>query len=256
MKYFLDNIKNTIDFFLRQKFRFSRRNYYVAPESKDGLFEDIESSQKERYLFEKYNLSSLKENSTRMNYLENLYTLEILDKYLCIEKKHKISALDIGAKNWFYAQGEYFFFKHFCDELSLGGIELDAHRLYTSLFSRFEVAKFYSKGLDGACYIAGDLLEHNEKYDFIVWFLPFVIEYPLIKWGLPLRYFKPQKMLEHACSLLNEGGQMLIINQDIEEYEVQQKLYESIGADFRLLGKVDSTFLEYKYDRYASIFQR
>ena len=62
-------------------------------------------------------------------------------------------------------------------------------------------------------YIAGDLLKHNQKYDYIIWYLPFITEYPLIKWGLPLKYFKPLKMLEHAYHLLNKNGELLIINQ-------------------------------------------
>ena len=162
---FIENLRNRIDFYLRRRIRFSRRNYYVLPESKDGLFDDdSEACLCERYLYEKYNLEFLKSSTTRMNYLENLYTIELFDRYLSPEGKEKLEVLDIGAKNWFYACGEYFFFKHFCRRLKLDGVEIDAYRLYTSLYSRYEVAKFYSRGLEGAEYIAGNLLDINRIF--------------------------------------------------------------------------------------------
>ena len=179
--------------------------------------------------------------------------IELFDKYLNPVSQMKLQVLDIGSKNWFYAGGEYFFFKYFCDSLKLDGVELDAYRLYTSLYSRYEVAKFYSKGLDGAEYIVGNLLDINKKYDYIIWFLPFVLEYPLIKWGLPLDEFRPLELFKHAYSLLNTRGVMFILNQGIEEYEEQQDIFRNIGIEYKLLGKVESSFLEYKYDRYASI---
>lgn len=254
---FIENLRNRIDFYLRRRIRFSRRNYYVSPESKDGLFDDdVEACSCERYLYEKYNLEFLKSSTTRMNYLENLYTIELFDRYLFPEEKDKLEVLDIGAKNWFYAGGEYFFFRHFCRSLKLDGVEIDAYRLYTSLYSRYEVAKFYSRGIAGAEYIAGNLLDINREYDYIIWFLPFVLEYPLMKWGLPLDEFRPVELFEHAYSLLKNGGMMFVVNQDVEEYEAQQVIYRHAGVEYKLLGKIESCFLEYKYDRYASVVVR
>lgn len=252
MKYLIENLKNKIDFFLRRQIKISRRNYYVLPESKDGLF-DAETALYEKYLYEKYHLESLKSSTTRINYLENLYTLELFDKYLTPTSQMKLHVLDIGSKNWFYAGGEYFFFKYFCDSLKLDGVELDAYRLYTSLYSRYEVAKFYTKDLYGTEYVVGNVLNIDKKYDYIIWFLPFVLEYPLIKWGLPLDEFRPFELFKHAYSLLNTGGLMFILNQGIEEYEKQQDIFRTIGVEYKLLGKVESSFFEYKYDRYASI---
>lgn len=257
MGYFLEEIKNSIDFFLRRKIRFSRHNYYVGNEPKDDLFEDDASlKEQEERLYDKYNLFSVKNNTTQNNYLENLYTIDVLDKFLKVNPKDELKVLDIGSKNWFYAKGEYYFFQKYCNNLSLDGIELDAYRLYMSFYSRYEVAKFYSSDLPGAKYIVGDFLEHKQKYDYIVWFLPFILKYPLVKWGLPMRYFRPKEMLEHAIDSLNDGGKILIINQEMEEYIMQEQLYKEIGACYELLGEVNSDFWLYKYKRYVSVVSK
>lgn len=260
MKYFVSNIKNNIDFFLRNKLVFSRKNYFEKNEDKDGLFPDKNSIQREKFLLEKYNLDYLKSHSTVQNYLENLYTIDLLDKYLEITPKDNLSVLDVGCKNWFYAKGEYFFFNKYCEKLSLNGIELDPNRVYTNLYSRAEVAKFHLKDLQGVNYIKKDFLayklEHNEKYDFIIWILPFVAYEPLQKWGLPKKYFQPKEMLAHAYDSLKEGGELFIINQGEAEYEEQKKLCDELNILYSQVGEVDSFFINYKINRYALLIKK
>ena len=159
-----DDIKNNIDFFLRNKTQFTRKNF-------------VEKNSK---LLER-------------NKKENLYTEDILAQFFIKKPTEQLKALDIGSKNWFYAQGEYKFFKSFCDEFTLDGIEIDAHRLYSNFFSRYEVAKYHTKNLNNTNYIVGNLLDLKNKYDYIIWFLPFVIKEPHIYWGLPKKYFYPEK---------------------------------------------------------------
>lgn len=251
----LQNLKNTIDFFLRQHFAFSRNNYYEKNEDKDGLFIAKEIIEHEKFLLKKYDLTTLKNNSTRQNYLENLYTIDLLDRLFDIDFKDNLKVLDIGCKNWFYAQGEYSFFKKHCSSLAIDGIEIDVNRLYSNFFSRNEAAKFYKKNLDGANYIKGDFLRHNKKYDYIVWILPFVVEYPHLKWGLPRKYFKPEKMLMHAYNSLNDGGKMLIINQGEIEYDVQKKFCEKLKIPYFELGELKSDFLDYEIKRYGLLIK-
>lgn len=246
MKYFLQNLKNSIDFFLRQKLVFSRKNYFEKNENKEGIFSSEEDKAKENEFFNKYDLSFIKEHSTVQNYLENLYTLDILDKYFTFDFREKAKVLDIGCKNWFYAKGEYFFFKKYCKNLNLDGIEIDYSRLYSNLYARSEAAKFYIQGLENVHYIGKDFLKHNQKYDFITWFLPFVIEEPLLKWGLPITCFKPEKMLQHAFNSLNKNGKMLIVNQGLTEYEVQKTLCDKLNIPYIELGEIKSNFLKYK----------
>lgn len=250
MKYFYQNFKNMIDFYLRQKLSFSRKNYNEKNEPKEGFFNTQDEIQKERYLVEKYDLEYIKNNTSRINYLENLYIIDILDQYLNFEYKKDLNVIDVGSKNWFYVKGEYFFFKKHCEKLNLDGIEIDANRLYYNFYSRAEVAKFHTKNLSGTNYISEDFLKHNKKYDCIIWILPFIKKYPHLKWGLPLEYFKPNEMLKHAYDSLSEGGQMLIINQGKEEFEIQKQLLKTANMNYQEIGKIESVFSIYKIDRY------
>lgn len=223
----LKDLKNRFDFFIRNKTKFSRKNF-------------VEKN--EKLLFH--------------NYLENLYTYDILEQCLNKQPSDCTKILDIGSKNWFYAKGEYHFFKSFVQNPCLDGVEIDAFRLYSNLYSRYETAKFYTKNLKNTNYIAGDLLSINDTYDYIIWFLPFVTIEPLKYWGLPEKYFMPEKLLYHAFSLLKNGGQMLIVNQGEKEAAVQKQLFEKLNIKYTEKGIVKSRFLEYKNDRYAFVINK
>lgn len=222
-----ENIKNNIDFFIRNKTKFSRKNFVEKNEEK-----------------------------LLHNYLENLYTFDILEQCLKSSNAENAFILDIGSKNWYYAKGEYYFFKSFIKKPHMDGVELDAYRLYSNLYSRYETAKFYIKDLKNTNYIAGDFLAISKNYDYIVWFLPFVTKKPLRHWGLPDRYFMPKKLLAHAYDLLNPNGQMLIVNQGINEAIIQKQLLEELNIKYTEKGIVKSRFLEYKNDRYAFIVRK
>ncbi|MPN41727.1 hypothetical protein SDC9_189282 [bioreactor metagenome] len=202
----------------------------------------------------KYELNVLKNNSTIQNYLENLYTIDLLDRYLPVEKAEELNVLDIGSKNWFYASAEYQFFKKYSEKLALDGIEIDSNRLYSNFYSRAEVAKFYTKNLDDANYIKGDFLQHNKEYDYLIWFLPFVFKRPHLLWGLPEKYFKPDKMLAHAFESLkfSEGksGKIFIINQGNDEFLAQKKLCDDLNLPYNEIGEVKSPFMTYKHPRF------
>lgn len=256
MSYFFQNLKNVIDFSLRQKIKLSRKNYSEANESKDNLFESQSEKDQEKYLYDKYKLDYLKENTTRTNYIENLYIIDILDQYLNVSFSNQVKIIDVGSKNWFYAKGEYLFFKRHCKNFVLNGIELDVNRLYSNFFSRNEVAKFHIKNLNNLNYISGDFIEHNQKYDYIIWILPFVLEYPHFKWGLPHNYFKPKEMLKHAYDILNESGQIIIINQGEAEYETQKRLCLDLNIKFEEIGLIKSLFSTHKKERYLIIIKK
>jgi hypothetical protein len=190
------------------------------------------------------------------NYLENLYTYDILEQNLSKKAKKCLDILDIGCKNWFYANGENAFFKSFCNTVNLYGVEIDAHRLYSNFYSRYETAKFYTKDLPNSTYLATNLLNINQKFDYIVWILPFVIKETHKMWGLPEQYFYPEKLLKHAYNLLNNDGEMLIINQGHEEAEIQKELLNKLGIKYTEKGIVKSSFFEYKNDRFAFVIKK
>lgn len=247
------DFKNSFDFFLRNKIKLSRKNYYEPNDSKDDLeFSDVERKL-ESELIHKYNLEYYRNNSTIINYCQNLYLLSIFDKYLDIETDNNLSVLDIGSKNWYYAPAEYYFFKKYSELVSLDGVEIDAYRLYSNFYNRFEVAKFYTKDLEGTKYIPDNLMNINKQYDYIIWILPFVLIQPLRYWGLPDKYFQPQELFNHAYSLLNKNGKILIINQTKEEYEAQQKIIT--GLEY-YSEKLESPFYKYKQQRYVTIVEK
>jgi len=262
MKYIYTDLKNKFDFFLRNLVTFSRKNYSEKGVNQgvnqeiniENIFENDKQKNLYYLLNEKYDLKPLYKYN-HINFLTNLYYLDIFDKLLSPDKKN-LSVLDIGSKNWNYAGSEYIFFKHFTEDLKLDGIELDAYRVCTNLYSRYEIAKFYTNGLNNANYIAGDFMEHNGQYDYIVWILPFITEYPHIRWGLPLKYFKPEKMLEHAFNLLNNNGKMLIINQGEGEYKIQKELNKKFGLNYDDIGEVSNTFCPFKNKRFCTRIYR
>ena len=221
-----DDLRNCFDFYLRNRFRFSRKNFV----------------EKNKDLIER-------------NEAENLYTKEVLNQAFS-KQNGSLKILDVGCKNWFYAKGEYEFFASFCDEFQLDGVEIDAFRLYSNFYNRYEVAKYYTKGLRNTNYIAGDLLDLKTKYHYIIWFLPFVLIEPLKAWGLPKKYFCPEVLLKHAYHLLDENGQMLIINQGEKEFEVQKQLLEDLGINYKDLGEIKNRFFEYKNKRFGVLIQK
>ena len=222
-----EDFKNTIDFFIRNKTKFSRKN------------------------FQELNPDLIKRNE-----LENQYTYDVLNQFFEKISIQNANILDIGCKNWFYARGEYDFFNSFLDDFSLDGIELDAYRLYSNFYSRYEVALYYIKNLKNTNYIADNLLNLNKKYDYITWFLPFILIKPLQYWGLPKKYFCPDELLSHAYGLLNDNGQMLIINQGEIEEKVQEELFKKLNIPYEKLGEIRSNFFEYKNSRYGFLVKK
>ena len=215
----LEDFKNQIDYFIRSKTKFSRKNY-----------------------------------KGEIGNQESLYVFNLLEKYLFPDFCSDLRILDIGSKNWAYVKGEYDFFKKYCNNLYLDGVELDAYRLYSNFYSRYEVAKFYTKNLKNTKYYAKNLLDIQGKYDYIIWLLPFVTQYPLMKWGLPKKYFMPEKLLEHAYNLLNR--QMVVINQGEVEAEIQQKMLDSAGIKYKSLGKIEDSNLIFKISRYGFLVSK
>ena len=222
-----EDLKNNIDFFIRTKTKFSRKNF-------------VEKNEQE----------------LAINKAQNEYIFEILDRNFLKSQKPNLQVLDIGCKNWFYAKGEHKFFSSFSSDFSLDGIELDAYRLYSNFYSRYEVAKYYIKDLKNTNYIADNLLNLEKKYDYITWFLPFVTYEPHKYWGLPRKHFCPEKLLFYTISLLNDGGQMIIINQGEKERDIQKKMLEKTDVDFEFLGEIKNQFYTFEYKRYGFLVRK
>lgn len=219
-----EDFKNEIDFFIRNKTKFSKKNF-------------IEKDEK----------------VLEINKAQNKYFKEIFEQYFFKTKKNNLQILDIGSKNWFYAKSMHEFFSSFSSNFTLDGVEIDGYRLYSNLYSRFEVAKYYIKDLKNTNYIVDDLLNINKKYDYITWFLPFITYEPLKYWGLPKRYFCPERLFNHALGLLNSGGQMLIVNQGEKERDIQKQMLINSKTHFEFLGEIKNEFYQFENKRFGFI---
>lgn len=212
------DLKNSIDYYIRSITKFSRKNFSEDLE----LTKDI-----------------------------NDYMFDVLSKTFEIPFNENLKVLDIGSKNWEYVRGQHSFFKQHCNSLKLDGVEIDAYRLYSNFYSRYETAKFYIKNLDGANYYPCDVLDIKEKYDYITWFLPFVTKFPLKKWGLPQSKFMPERLLSHVYGLLK--NKMLIVNQGEVEAQIQEELLKKLNIPYKYLGVIKSDTYEFKNERHGFI---
>lgn len=219
MNIMFKDLKNSVDYYIRSHTKFSRKNY-----------------------------------KGEVNNDEAAYVFDILTRYMNPKPEGSLKILDIGSKNWAYVKVEYDFFRKYCDNLTLDGVEIDAYRLYANLYSRFEAAKFYIKNLEGVRYYADDLMNISDKYDYIIWLLPFVTPYPLEQWGLPKNYFMPQRLLEHACEILKK--EMLIVNQGEQEAKIQQTLIDRTGLKYKFLGEIKSSIEIFKNPRYGFLVSK
>lgn len=224
----LAEFRNNIDFCIRNFTKFSRKNFVET--NPDNL---------------------------EQNRLENLNLECILEKSLHKTNKQFVRVLDVGCKNWSYVGGEYSYFSKNYSDIVLDGVEIDAYRLYSNFYSRYETAKYFIKDLKNTNYIVDDVLNLNNRYDFIIWILPFITVYPLQYWGLPKKYFCPEKLLNHVYSnLLNKDGQLLIINQGMEESELQKELLIKLGIKYEFLDEIKNEFYKYKNKRFGYLIKK
>ena len=69
------DLKNRIDFYLRNLIKLSRTDYSELNEPKDEISFSEDEKSTEIKLLERYNFHSYKNSSTVVNYCQNLYTL-------------------------------------------------------------------------------------------------------------------------------------------------------------------------------------
>lgn len=241
----LRNLTNQFFFTLRNSLAFSRKLKYIKNQPKTSLFKNESDQNLEKDLLETYNLNLFHNNSTIITYKENLYILKLLQDTFNSEEinveSENMNILDIGSRNFSYATSLQHFFLYYNSPLTprhifLDGIEIDPNRLMADLHTRKDYAQYYIENLVNTRYLTEDFLNYNEKqYNFITWFLPFLTPKPLLQWGLPLQYLKPNLMLEHSYSLLAKNGYMIILNQSSQETKIQMDLLEQKNILYKLV---------------------
>ncbi|MEK7263563.1 MAG: hypothetical protein AAB071_03520 [Bacteroidota bacterium] len=251
---------HNVPFTIRSSFRWSRGFYKEKNEQKENLFAEranekflIESALK---LKQTYKLDFLYSHSSAERYLESLTYLDYLVQlFSTVKLPENISFLDVGVKNWAYVEGVYRFLEKHAEQFNLKGIELDAFRVYRNFYSRTDYARSFIQHLKHTSFECGDVMQHRSKYDIISCFLPFVFIEPTLAWGLPEKYFQPQKFIRHLFSLLKKDGILIIVNQGKDENDEQQKIFRECFSDDELEiewnGQMRESFFLYKYQRFG-----
>jgi len=275
-------------FAVRSFLKPSKGDYEEMPEPKLELFLDRQNpayweAEAER-LLAKYKIRGFAKRATRQRYLEGmtcLSHLEYFDNHTPVIHENHIARatsdkplrwLDVGAKNWAYVPALYGMIHQAGVPFELTGIEIDGYRQYTDGHYRYEYAEAYIEQLGSdypVHYEVGDVLdwdlrENAGKYHVITCFLPFVFLDPCLAWGLPAQHFKPETFLKHLMRLLADNGSLLIINQDMDEADEQERLLkllqEEHEGEFDLqvdcLGQLPDSFMQYQYPRFGWKIQK
>jgi SAM-dependent methyltransferase len=222
--------RNALGFRLRNRIAWSRGPARLSDQDKEGLFAYLPSAERARAeargaeLRRTYDLDALHAPSLRIDYLENLYLLDVLEQCLAgVTLPARARVLDVGSKNWSYV----FALQRFLDRagarpVELHGVEVDAHAVYWNLHSRLDLAHAYmaQTGAPNLHFHASDVCDlHEGPFDLVTWFSPFLTSYPLLRWGLPLGLLAPRAQLARVRDMLRVGGHLLICTHTEGERE-------------------------------------
>lgn len=192
-----------------------------------------------------YDLGAWARVCSPREYVLNLYTLDMLDRYASRPAILR-RGLDVGAGNWSYLPALAAW-----THTPWDGVELDAHRRDWTLATRRAYANYMTRAYPDCRYLAGSLEGMAGACDSITWFLPFVRVDAFAATRLPRRFFTPERMLAHAWSLLAPGGTMFVVNQGEAESAEQQRLFEQAGIAADATGRIDSGFSPFRMPRFG-----
>lgn len=248
-------------FALRRCLPLRARPLRHSNEDKARLFsyagDDARSLEKrERVLRKRYDLGALSDASSRDVYRENLYVIDALDRFVDGNTLgRRVRALDVGSKDFRYATALARWLGHAGTrsprEVSLTGIELEGHRLHPDLRTRRDHAEAFAAEVGGAIvtYEVADFLARDEReVDVVFMLFPFVLEYALVRWGLPRSFFLPDRMLACVKASLRPGGLVVIFNHTEEERARQQELLTEAGFEIVSSDPLDSDLVDYASD--------
>lgn len=177
---------------------------------------------------------------------ENLYLLDVLDRFVAIGPDKTRRGLDVGSKNGSSLPALAAFSRCPWDL-----VEIDAHRRYWDFTTRRAHGEWMARRFAGSRFVAGSVVDLFGKYDLVTWVLPFVRPGPLESWGLPRRLFAPEELLRHVIGRVAPGGTLLVINQGDVERETQAHLFAKIGVSAEDLGRVESALSPFIRPRFA-----
>lgn len=264
----LVNFRNTVDFPLRQFFKWQRK-LTIHNEEKDQLFDHLSTKERilagniEKTLRHDFHLENLYQNSGAKNYRENLFYLEILIRALDTTSPQLPQTLitaDIGPSHWFYIQALYAALKwwHAPEgrQIHLTGFEIDAYRVYGDFRSRRDHALAHIRNLESVEYLAQKFVKQPGAFHVITMFFPFVFLSDHLEWGLPTKMFDPAQLLIDAWQSLRPNGLLLIINQGEKEHIAQKEMLVKAGISPVKAFQHESVLFQYDLPRYVLVALR
>lgn len=262
-------IRNRLDYPLRQLMRWRRPGLHLRNEPKDNLFSDLAPDERlsaevgARHLLVTYRLHTLYAASTRRNYRENLFYLEMLERALsevAVELPPGVCAADVGCSHWFYVKALHALLTWRGAgqprTVHLDGFEVDAFRVYADLRSRYDHAQFHLDSLPGVRYMTTAFTAQPGRYDLVTLLFPFVFRRDALEWGLPHYLFRPLELLADAWRSVRPGGTLIVVNQGEAEHREQQALLAETGLKPTVAFRHDSLFFQYKIPRFVLVAKR
>jgi len=240
---------NQSAFRLRQRTRpVAGKLRFRATWSEPDLFPDLSPAQLPQALQHaeayrsQYQLVSWANYLPQAAYRLTLETLEVLSD--CFPAAHplwqaqELRILDVGAARWAYAPALYQFFAYAYTtqprQIYLTGVELDPYRLDQEGYSCVDHALSYIDPIASFCrYLNQDVLSYTSQktYDVVTLFSPYVACEEHLLRGLPLEFYRPASILEHASGLLDPAhGSLLITHTDKSDFVQQQEIFEAWGC--------------------------
>lgn len=235
---------NAFSFWLRTACRWSRGMPELEHEPKADLFAYLHegrpaAEQRAAELHDHYQLAPLAQWSTAPLYRKNLYLLDVLEQAsnglpLPAMEADTVKALDVGAQDWYYV----FALERWLRQVNhcpvfLKGLEVDGYARYGDFHTRRDYAQAYAAqtGNPQVVYEVGDFLRSREiGYDFVFLCYPLLIRYQVLLWGLPLRYFAPQRFIDQAVAALRLGGWLVCLFHNPREQVVAMELVAASGC--------------------------
>jgi hypothetical protein len=277
-------LHNAIDYPLRQLVHWRRGGFPWRNQTKRDLFAHLGPAARQTAeaqaarLLTTYPLDFLRTHSTARNFRENLFYLEVLDRWVyqttedggrktgestfsVVHPPSSVAQLpgcvvDIGPSDWFYAHALTAFWRRTLGEsVTLIGYEADAYRVYNDLRSRHDHARAHMRGLEEARvrYVPAPFSCQPGAFAAVTMFFPFVFARDHLEWGLPGRMFAPERLLVAAWDSVAPGGALLIVNQGEAEHNTQRDLLDLNGIVPAAAGRHDSLLFSYDLPRYVLV---
>jgi len=264
LRHLLFDVRNRLDYPLRQLFRWRRAGFRISPRPEVDPFAPLPAEDRPRAvalagrLVRDYHLEEFAAQTTPVNYRENLFYLHLLESALeasQISLPEEIRAADIGPSHWFYVQALAALLRLWRTphprQIDLQGYEIDAYRVYADLHSRYDHAIGHIRDLPGVTYIPRGFSAQPLAFHLIFMLFPFVFSQDHLEWGLPGSLFQPRALLQAAWQSLQPGGLLIIVNQGEEEHAAQRALLEAEGIPIRAAFRHDPLLFRYSLDRFV-----